>query len=265
MNKGKSHEGFELTINEIKMSVKMYLTIALVMLLVGFIIILFQSISDYGYLWREYFTLLWSSIRTNNREWFDRIIKYFPQMLLLSKTTAIYIALLFVPVFWITVQYFKYKAIKQRMSEYIRGAKLEPMSWVKRRMFFKSKSIPIGELKLRINDETCHVFVVGRTRSGKSQALKRVYYHLKKKGAKIFVYEAKGDYLPSYYDPKTDYILCPLDKRSVKWTLSNDLETLMDIDQVLSMGIIPDEPNSKTPFFFRAAREIFRGGIILPA
>lgn len=260
MNKGRSFEGYEVTMNGVKMSIKMYLTIACSLALVGLAMIVYHNIRHFGEIWEQYPSILLMALRTNNRESFIQALYLVPKILLLSKQVVIAVGIGFIPAFMLSVHFFKSQAIKHRNSEYLRGAQIIPVSQIKRKMLFKKKNVPIGELRATFKDETAHFCIIGKTRSGKSMALKRAYHHLKKQGQRIVVYENKGDYLPSYYDPQTDVIFCPVDKRSIQWSIWNDTKTVMDIDQVICWSLIPKEQH-ENPFWGNAAREVLRAGL----
>jgi len=260
MNKGKSFEGFEVTMNEVRMSIKMYSTIGFGLILIGAAIILVHNTMANELLWKQYISLLGYSIKAHDKLLFNRLAKLIPSLLAMDKSFAIMVGIGFVPCFWLAIKFFKYRAIKQRMSEYIRGAQMVPVSWVQGKLLFKRKNIPIGEVKMLVKDETGHVFIIGKTRTGKSVLLKRVVSHLQTTGCKIIVYENKGDFLPAFFRPMIDKLFCPVDGRSLLWSIWNDIRTVMDIDQVICWGLIPQEPN-KDQFWSNAAREVLRGGL----
>lgn len=260
MNKGKSFEGFEVTMNEVKMSVNMYVSITVSLALIGLAIILVHNFHTYPELWKKIGAAFLFSLKKNDKVLLHNVITVIPEVLWFSKKIIIVVGVGFIPALWLAVKFFKNRAIRNRMSEHIRGARIVPVSWIKKKMLFKAKNIPIGELKLLVNDEVCHVFVIGRTRTGKSQVLKRIVHHLQRQGNRLIIYENKGDFLPSFFNPEKDVLFCPVDKRSVKWSIWNDIETMMDIDQVICWSLIP-QAQGENPFWPDAAREVLKAGL----
>jgi type IV secretory pathway TraG/TraD family ATPase VirD4 len=71
------------------------------------------------------------------------------------------------------------------------------------------------------------------------------------------VYDHKGDFTAKTYRKGRDLIWNPLDNRSVKWTLFNDLRTMQDI-QKMAHSMLPDTgEKGATGHFRHAARDLF--------
>ena len=81
--------------------------------------------------------------------------------------------------------------------------------------------------------------------------------HEQKRGAKIICYDAKGDYLPSNFNPRSDLIFCPADERSVSWSIFNDIDSVLDIEQVVCHCLIPCRQGGD-PFWPTAARLVLK-------
>jgi type IV secretory pathway TraG/TraD family ATPase VirD4 len=149
--------------------------------------------------------------------------------------------------------------LKQEEDKYIDGAKFISSDKLLTLLSKEKTSIPIADIKTPVDDETKHFFIVGRTGSGKTQTLKRVVTHLQTTGAKIILYDNKGDYIPTNYKKERDIIFNPIDERSAQWTIFNDCTSKMDIEQVICHGMIPGSGGSRDPFWANASREVFRG------
>jgi type IV secretory pathway TraG/TraD family ATPase VirD4 len=158
-----------------------------------------------------------------------------------------------------TLHYFRKRSMKQEEDKYIDGAKFISSDKLLTLLSKEKTSIPIADIKTPVDDETKHFFIVGRTGSGKTQTLKRVVTHLQTTGAKIILYDNKGDYIPTNYNEKRDIIFNPIDQRSAQWTIFNDCTSKMDIEQVICHGMIPGSGGSRDPFWANASREVFRG------
>jgi hypothetical protein len=225
MIKGKSHEGFEVTVNEIQMSLRMHFSIFLMLLVMATACVVYHNYTSYMEMWKYVLVALWKGLKTNNNELFNAALGYVFPIIWQSKKVIIAAVLLILPCQILVTRLFKWKAIRERMNEYVRAARMVPKSWISRKLWFKDRFIPVGDLMILVHDETAHVFIVGKTRTGKSQLIKKILKKLKKRGHKVIVYENKGDHLPYYYKPLQDIIYCPVDKRTIKWTIWNDVKT----------------------------------------
>jgi type IV secretory pathway TraG/TraD family ATPase VirD4 len=70
------------------------------------------------------------------------------------------------------------------------------------------------------------------------------------------IYDSKGDFILSFYDPDRDLIFNPLDRRSVQWTLFNDIRIRPDIDAIATSQIPPGN-DIENPFWRNTARGVF--------
>lgn len=164
--------------------------------------------------------------------------------------------LLFYP---LIISSFKKRSSKQSGKKYIRGAKFA----TKQDFFEKAKKrkekldIPFGEIKQPVLSEPKHTFIAGKPGSGKTVCMCQVLNRIKQRGNKGIIYDFKGDYLAKFYDPSTDLIFNPLDRRSLGWNLFNELKTKMDID-ANTASLIPDDPK-EVPFWAVGARSVLAG------
>jgi type IV secretory pathway TraG/TraD family ATPase VirD4 len=118
-----------------------------------------------------------------------------------------------------------------------------------------SKSnIPINKkLSIPFECENRHFLVIGKPGSGKTQLLNRAIEKITERGDKTIIYDLKGDFIAHFYNPKTDIIFNPIDKRSVGWCLFNDVSDLFSLESVCS-SLVPQA--SSDPFWNNAARDV---------
>lgn len=117
------------------------------------------------------------------------------------------------------------------------------------------RNIHIGKIPVPMWAETRHFLIAGRPGTGKTTLLNQVLEVLRKRNAKAIIHDFKGDYLSCFYDPATDMIFNPLDKRSVNWCLFSEVEMQPDIDSVAT-SMIP-ESYHQDKFWVDAARDVF--------
>jgi type IV secretory pathway TraG/TraD family ATPase VirD4 len=171
----------------------------------------------------------------------------------LLKTFSI---LLFYPLIILS---FKNRSSKQSSKKYIRGAKLDTAEqfYKKAKERKEDLDLPFGGLKQPRLSETTQMAIFGQPGSGKTVCLNDVIDRVKHRGDKAIIHDYKGDYLSKFYDPETDLIFNPLDRRSLGWNIFNDLRTKMDIDANVA-SLIPDDPK-EMPFWAVGARTVFSG------
>lgn len=122
-------------------------------------------------------------------------------------------------------------------------------------MFELDKIIHIGKIPIPPWAETRHFLIVGRPGTGKTTLLNQVLEILRKRKTKAIIHDFKGDYLSYFYDPATDIIFNPLDRRSVNWCLFSEIEMQPDIDSIAT-SMIP-ESFQQDKFWVDAARDVF--------
>ena len=119
-----------------------------------------------------------------------------------------------------------------------------------------------GIMSLPPNTETKHTLAVGATGAGKTQLIEQYVDNLIKRGDKGVILDLKGEFTAKFYRPGVDFILNPLDKRSVKWTISNDINfNLLKADaEVISNSLINDlsAQSENEKFFLQSAKNVLR-------
>ena len=98
-----------------------------------------------------------------------------------------------------------------------------------------------------------HIVFIGTTGTGKTQGMMQLFDNLI--GSKKIIMDVKGDYTSIYYDNQKDYIFCPLDQRTIKWNIFNDIETQFDVF-LIANALIPENPKVNDPYWDNAARNI---------
>jgi len=179
----------------------------------------------------------------------------------LKKAGWIYLFSLATFLLWpLALRRFKRRARAQSGKKYLRGSRLITAARYNRRVRKKKIAVdlPFGTVKMPRAEEVKHTFVIGRPGSGKTQLLIPILKRLKERGERAIVYDYKGDYVARFYDPAADLIFNPLDRRSVGWSLFNEVATPMDIEAV-GASLIPPAPARSDPFWSDAARGVFCG------
>ena len=129
------------------------------------------------------------------------------------------------------------------------------------------RELRIGKVKLPKKLETEHCLCVGRPGSGKTTLLYGIIQSLRVRNARAIIYDCKGDYIEKFYDPQKDLLFNPFDKRTIRWSIFNEIDNSLNIDiRQLDVGqivnsLIPDKPkkDGKGGYFEEAPRDVLAG------
>ena len=103
--------------------------------------------------------------------------------------------------------------------------------------------IPCGKIKIPVSSESKHCLMMG-VESARELFVCQLIQHLKKNNQKIIVYDPSGTYLSKFYNPETDYIFNPIDKRTLGWSVINEIESSLDSDAIASC-LLSDSSNAE--------------------
>lgn len=256
MRKDNAFKGYETWLTTVKMNIKMYLHLALFLLVVQAAISVWMSWHWYGEIWRSLASYVYNSISIFRVP--DGALGYTKRLLIESEwifltSSSIWLSYPFL------VGLFKTRAKRQSGDQYVRGARLiEPRELKKEiKRDREDADIPLGPVKIPRSAEVKHFFIVGRPGVGKTVAMSQVIDRRKKRDSKGIIYDFKGDYTSRFYDPDRDILFNPLDARSKGWTLFNEVQNFMDIDAI-AHSLIPPAYQSD-PFWNDAGRDVFSG------
>ncbi len=297
MTKTSGYEGFETFYNPLKMSLKMYWVILKV--LIGVYIVISFSLIFYFYDVHRYKVFLFwitskllvlfsnpvLSFPNSNGSTAkltayaiahsSEIYSYIQQIVLIYK----YCLFTFM-IYPVIVYYFIKKSHKLKEKKYIRGAKIlskkeYKVLLKKAAKKYKGKNkkkvitdLPFGKhlnnwgkIEMPIDAEPKPVAIIGRPGVGKTVLISQVITRIIERGDRAVIYDFKGDMISRFYNPDTDIIINPLDKRSTGWgLLQSEIKTKMDINSCAASLIpLPHTSSSADPYFNEGARDVFAG------
>ena len=172
------------------------------------------------------------------------------------------LSLLVYPVGFIVANKYYLRHGKRLMQDkHIRGVKLIDEKELVRQMKKNDEKVDfqIGEVSMPVQAECKHSLTAGRIGTGKTTAMLKVMSRSMARGDKGVIYDYKGDFVQHFYNKERgDVIFNPLDIRCCPWSVLNEVETRMDVDNIAA-SIIPDAKAGKDVFFNNAARDIFAG------
>ena len=116
----------------------------------------------------------------------------------------------------------------------------------------------ISGLPLVKNKETSHMLVTGTTGAGKTNLFHTLLPQIRLRGNKAIIVDVTGDYIARYYNEGRDFILNPLDKRSLSWNPWADCQMDSHYDVLADSLIQPKERSHSDPFWDNASRMVFK-------
>jgi len=128
-------------------------------------------------------------------------------------------------------------------------------------------NIRLGELCLPREAEQKHTLILGSTGTGKTVFFNQIIGQTVRRQEKLSVqeksviYDIKGELLSKHYRPEIDRIFYPFDQRSTGWNFLNEVRNYADFD-VVSSSLFEPPKDSKDVYWYNAARDIFRTGLV---
>lgn len=126
--------------------------------------------------------------------------------------------------------------------------------------------------KIPVTEATKHFLVCGAVGAGKTtvidlllQSIAPRFQKGRRNAEQLIIFDSKGDAIPKLAalgfkidDPDSNvWLLNPYDKRSAKWSISEAVRTPLMARHFASL-LIPEEPGSHTPYFWKSSRLIVR-------
>ena len=111
--------------------------------------------------------------------------------------------------------------------------------------------------------ERLHTIVSGTTGSGKTVLISDLVEQIRSRGERCVIYDKMGSYTETFFDPRQDVLLNPLDERAPRWSPFLEARTARDF-VTMADALIPRQKDAADPFWITAARQLFsRGAAVL--
>src|SRR5258708_14244761 len=110
-------------------------------------------------------------------------------------------------------------------------------------------------LRIPKHEENSHFLLTGDSGSGKSSLIRQILAQIRARGESAVIYDPALEFTPQFYEPTSDVILNPTDKRMPFWSPSEEVQYPAEA-HALAGSLFPDKPRDNT-FFTEAARKIF--------
>lgn len=149
-------------------------------------------------------------------------------------------------------------------DQYLRGAQLATPKQVTKMVKSTSKEVgdppprlEIGGVAIPRRNEITPLSCLGRPQVGKSTLFKSLLDQIiGMKIGKRVVFDSKGDYTSTHYQPDDQIFAPSVDVRSLKWTIFNDVTSLSRISD-MAAALVPE--GGKDPMWAAGARLILEG------
>jgi type IV secretory pathway TraG/TraD family ATPase VirD4 len=150
-------------------------------------------------------------------------------------------------------------------DKYLRGAILVPYHIFCEKLdnLKLQHGFTFGELRLPREYETSHFLILGTTGSGKSVLLNQFLEQIINRNEKAIIYDVKGEFLSKHgaLDSKNDILFYPFDRRSLQWSVFNEIRHKPDFD-MLATALLQPPKESQDKYWYDAARDVFRTGLL---
>ena len=112
-----------------------------------------------------------------------------------------------------------------------------------------------GHALFKMHFEVQHILFDGTTGAGKSVAMRKLLHWIRARGDKAVIYDKGCTFTSEFFDPNTDTLLNPFDKRCANWDIWCDAFEAPDFESMAS-ALIPQHGEGD-PFWVESARTIF--------
>lgn len=145
------------------------------------------------------------------------------------------------------------QGLKTQAKETIAGTAYAPAKEVIKQIAARKAASPIHLMSLPLirGTETQHMLITGTTGSGKTNAFKHLLSQIRDSRAVIL--DTTGEFVEKYYNPETDIIMNPFDKRFPGWDSWAECSEVYHYDEIAE-SLIPKSGHD--PFWAQSSRTL---------
>jgi Type IV secretion-system coupling protein DNA-binding domain len=105
------------------------------------------------------------------------------------------------------------------------------------------------------HEESSHFALIGDSGTGKSSLIRQMLLQIRERGDGAVIYDPSYEFTSQFYDPDSDVILNPTDRRMPFWSPSDEVQHPAEA-MALANSLFPDKPRENN-FFTEVSRKIF--------
>jgi type IV conjugative transfer system coupling protein TraD len=171
------------------------------------------------------------------------------------KRSALYGSMALLGIMGLAFVYWSLKGRSDKRRKHLAGSQLVSIQELTRQLkrANKASDIVLGDLPLMKDSETQHMLITGTTGSGKTNCFHTLLPQLRDKGQRAVIVDTTGEFVSRYYRPGKDFLLNPLDARSVPWHPWAECVEDYHYDE-LATNLIP--LSGHDPFWINSARTV---------
>ncbi len=130
------------------------------------------------------------------------------------------------------------------------------MDFIKRKLCGVHHPYELAGVRYPWRTEQSHTMLIGTTGTGKTTQMRDMIAQMRARQDRAVVFDLTGAYVEAFYNPETDIILNPMDKRCPSWSVFLECQNHADFSSVAA-ALMPIDGGASEPFWILAARTLF--------
>jgi type IV conjugative transfer system coupling protein TraD len=171
------------------------------------------------------------------------------------KRSALYGGMALLGIMGLAFAYWSLKGRSDKRRKHLAGSQLVSVEALTRQLkrSHKASDIVLGELPLVKDSETQHMLITGTTGSGKTNCFHTLLPQIRDGRQRAVIVDTTGEFVDRYYRLGKDFLLNPLDTKSVPWHPWAECSEDYHYDE-LATNLIPSTGHD--PFWINSARTV---------
>ncbi len=130
------------------------------------------------------------------------------------------------------------------------------MDFVQRKLCGIHHPYELAGVRYPWRTEQSHTMLIGTTGTGKTTQMRDMIAQMRERRDRAVVFDLTGAYVEAFYNPATDIILNPMDRRCPSWSVFMECKSHADFSSIAA-ALMPIDGGASEPFWILAARTLF--------